>query len=500
MIALTGSLFLFAPLLWRKYFHPATLIALTGFIALSPTLIYWSRFLSHDFLFLLSLLIVLYSVTLARPSHGIVLALVGTTLQFCIKANAYMVLAILLTWIILEIIILGCQGKQNESLLWRGVNVLRNHPRSLLIGLGLSVLIYCYLYTGGFRYSEGILDGLYRKSLVYWANQHAHERLGGPFMYPFFVLSWYEILFICALGLQIIHFFWRSPRFIKISASILMAIAFVCSFFVTAEALTHNPISSFLKMRIPIDVIGLPFMVFMSVAVSFVHLFRQERALAFFAWFFWTSFFSYSFVGEKVPWLASYPLTAGFVYLALYFNFILDRSWNSRWRPILISLAILAFSWNLWISILTNHLRMGAGSEILAQVQTAKEFENSILSIREKMEMSPDWSNPTFYASDDFVWPVAWHFHNHPGYSFYLPASRKLSEFDYVILRTGDPAGRSLLETHVPKNIPFRLWWVPSYDRMTPLNFLRYTLFHEPWNPTGTYESVLYTRKELVSP
>ncbi|MCO6432073.1 MAG: hypothetical protein J5J00_14535, partial [Deltaproteobacteria bacterium] len=59
-IALLGTAFLFVPLIFRRHFSPTALLALTAGLVLSPNLVYWSRFLIHDYLVIASLVITLY--------------------------------------------------------------------------------------------------------------------------------------------------------------------------------------------------------------------------------------------------------------------------------------------------------------------------------------------------------------------------------------------------------------------------------------------------------
>ena len=66
--ALLGSLLLFCPLLLKKKFPPISIILTTAFIALSPTLVYWSRFLIYDSLVFLTLFGMLFSFNLSYTS------------------------------------------------------------------------------------------------------------------------------------------------------------------------------------------------------------------------------------------------------------------------------------------------------------------------------------------------------------------------------------------------------------------------------------------------
>jgi len=48
-VCVMGTLFMFVPFLYRAHLKRSTVLILTAAVALSPTLIYWSRFLREDF-------------------------------------------------------------------------------------------------------------------------------------------------------------------------------------------------------------------------------------------------------------------------------------------------------------------------------------------------------------------------------------------------------------------------------------------------------------------
>lgn len=422
-IALLGTIFLFLPLLFRRYFSPVALLCLIAAISLSPSLIYWSRFLIHDYFVIASMLLMLYGVVLARPEQRPFFVLIGITLQFCIKANVFVTLALLLgyliydlllkyilefnhrrfvrefaaflkryvalffvilclsamlvhylislldandrvwngliqfsnntflfigTWLLVGVIVLWltfCSVQTSENYFRKIFSDMRNFWAQYLFSLAASILVFCYIFSSGFRHAAGILDGLFRKSIPYWLNQHDIERIKGPFLFNFYFLSWYEFAFMVFFGLQLYLFYRNAGKWFKIAGLVMLAVAVTASvgMFLYAAggdrylyleeiggrevAALSRPIDKFItffvhtfKLKDALDVFGLVVLVVHPVILTTGHLIKGQRILAFWGYLFTASFFTYSFLGEKVPWLSVYPLIPGFIYLALFMD------------------------------------------------------------------------------------------------------------------------------------------------------------------------------------
>jgi uncharacterized protein (TIGR03663 family) len=333
-ICILGSLFIFTPFLFRKYLHERALLGLCAALALSPTLTFWTRFLREDMLQIWATFAVLYGVTLARPQLKAFFVLAGFSLQWCIKANFFVHLAILVGFLVFECAWNLIVRKKFEGLLAQTVRYVMAYEGQFIFAGFFASFIFVYFYTSGYRYTAGILDGLYRKSLLYWLNQHNIERIPGPFMFHVYQLSWYELLFVVAVLYQAFLLYKNAAKQIQWAAGAGLLGALVLSHYSStyqAPGVTNFEAAlpwKFLNLKdyfdvfglFAIDVLGITLMVVHSVLVTVHHLSRQERALAFFGYFFTATLFTYSYLGEKVPWLAIYPFLTGVVYLVLFFD------------------------------------------------------------------------------------------------------------------------------------------------------------------------------------
>jgi len=345
-VAVMGTASMFLPLLFRRYFQPLTALLLTGFIAISPTLVYWSRFIREDFFTLLGVFMAIAGVTIASGRWRPYLFFVGVSLQFCSKENSYVHLAITLGYLIFEAGFTAIVFDRVESLLNGFWDFVSKHPIEFLLGLLMGVGVYVRLYSGRGLYPQGILDGLYRKSIKYWWEQSSIERIKGPFMFHYYVLFYYELLFLLLCIFQMFLLYREAKKIIWIPFCITLTLAVIAWWhfgvrhtgpdgaLIGQEQYIKNSslILGFLKTKDGFDVFGAIVLVVNSILVTVHHLLRRERILAVTGYFFTATFFSYSYLGEKVPWLTLYPFIAGIIYLSLYFQDYYKRNPLANWR------------------------------------------------------------------------------------------------------------------------------------------------------------------------
>jgi len=277
---------------------------------------------------------VLYGVVLAKPPLKAFFVLGGFSLQWCIKANFFVHLAILVGFLLFEFFWDFFVRRKFDGMLVQTVRYVVKHEGQLFFGLFSAIFVFVYFYTSGYRYSAGILDGLYRKSLFYWMNQHSIERIPGPFMFHVYQLSWYELLFVLAVIFQGVLLYLSTARRLQYAAAGCFVFALVASHysqsyqgpngsnFESVAPWNHLNLKDYFDIfgLFSIDVLGIVLMVSHSVLVTVHHLVRGEKSLAFFGYFFTATLFTYSYLGEKVPWLAIYPFLAGVLYLVLFFD------------------------------------------------------------------------------------------------------------------------------------------------------------------------------------
>lgn len=500
--AFLGSIFIFIPFLFRKYLKTWTLIALSSFIALSPTLIYWSRFVRHDFIVISCLILILAAGLIYQNKRAWYFVFIGLSIHICAKENIFVHLAIFFGFLLYEPIILKLSKIKQTPLAVKISRNIRKNWIHFLLALAIGIFLFCYFYSAGFRYPAGILDGLYRKSFLYWLNQHGMERIKGPFSFQLLTLAWYEFAFILIFFLQTIHFYFK--RGIKPLLIFFIASGLLFSFAMTyiGQPLYSIALWRILKFKVSFDIFLFFFLIIHALFLTTVHIREKKPGLAFSGYYFIASFFTYSYLGERVPWLSMYVLIPGIVYLCLYFQ---EQASSFIRTPLPIKKFIspkLLFSilfalisiFQFRVAVITNFHKAGEASEYIGQVHTSKELDQIALKVKQDLLYPHDKIAKKVLVTGDATWPLTWYFQDTPGYHFHSDG-KNISSFDYIFENNTNELRRKVKNTHVVKMIKLRGWWLPNFDNFSIKNFLVYLIAHIPWNREG-YMNIGYAVKK----
>lgn len=539
-MALVGSTLIFVPLLFRRFFSPVALLGLTAAVALSPILIYWSRFFREDILLVACMAGMLYGIVQAAPARKAFVFLFALSVHFCIKENAYVLLAILFGYLVYEALICRLVLGDGETLAGKMWRYVKRYRLATFNAFVFAAFFYCYLYSAGFRYAKGILDGLYRESLVYWFHQHSIDRIAGPFLFHFYTLSWYEGAFVICFFLYLWTFYRRAGGLTRALGIGFVAVGLAVSLWLSGRPVHEYKWADLLKLKDSYDVFAFFVFVPQSIIATTVHLLQRDRRLAFFGYLFLAHLCTYSYLGEKVPWLTVYPFVTGLVYLALYFDRYFQTYPVSSWRDFPVSrimtvvgtiLVVLGALFVLeagsaedlyWVwfglafivaavslqrsqiattvnlqaflfaafciytarnAVLTNYVYAGEAREYMSQVHTTPEFHNIANSIKEEIAHQLKGYKPQVLVMGEATWPMTWYMRDIPQYKFQAVPS-EYKNFDYIITNWSENQQPAPPDFYAQR-INLRGWWVPDFRQMTLKNFLGYALNHTPWGPTG---------------
>lgn len=343
-VAILGSLFMSAPFIFRSFFGKTATLVLTAAIALSPTLIYWSRFLRNEAWVLSGMLITLYGFILAPRRLKALVVLFGITVQWCSKENIFVSLAITCGYLLFDLGYVLFMREKSVSLLGKVGRYIVSNVTLCVVSFIACFIIYAWFYGAGFRYPKGIIDGLGGRAIEYWAEHHGMERIKGPFNFHIYVTAWYEFPFFIAFLTHLVLFYKRATAQIQYIAAVVFVVMVGTTLSVSEESLKSFPLWTFFKLKNNLDVVGVFVLLFHAPLVTVQHRLRNERTLAATGYFFTATFFVYSYLGEKVPWLSVYPLAFGLPYLTLFFrDYFQGSSFNYKEYPLTKAL--------LWIGI-----------------------------------------------------------------------------------------------------------------------------------------------------
>jgi uncharacterized protein (TIGR03663 family) len=484
LIALIGSAFLFVPWLFREHFSKNIFLALTSFVAVSPLLVYYSRFLREDFLVLSSLLGMIFAVTNAPTKYKGGLFFIFLSLHYCVKENVFITMAMGLGYLFYDALL--AVTNQKVSNLKQILNYFKENLGFSLLGLAIAIFIFCYYYSAQFRNPELILNGLYKDSLLYWLNQHHIERIKGPFSFQFLIITFYDFYFMIFMAFISLHMIMTSKTIEKSIALLILFIGFILAY--TAKETTfENWLWQFFKLKIKLDIFWLFAILLMSLFTTTIHWLKEEKHLAWFSYLFWGTFFSYSYVGEKVPWLSLYPLLFGMIYISLYFQHNFRSFIVNRFHYFIFTLVLL---FTIRICLITNYDRAGSATELISQVHTSKQFHQIVKTLKDKMN-SPIKKELSTLITGDAVWPSTWYFFNEQDFHFFNQKENS-NQYRYIIQ---NEFVETLDKTHDRHHVKLRGWWVPNYELMNTKNVFQYVLAHQPWNESGYSFVYFYIKK-----
>ncbi len=482
-----GTIIMLIPIIFRRYLSRSILLIATTYFALSPSLIYWSRFIRHDHFIILFTILIFWGICVAKDKYKTYFILIPAILQFTAKENAYVHLAIITGFILFEWFLVKIKVVDAVTTIKKINLYIKSYPWHVLASFAIGALLYCYFYSAGFQYSQGILDGLYRKSLAYWFEQHASERIKGPFLFPSLIIFIYDTLFVFTFIYLTTSFYIKEGRtYLKYQAygTILSAIIYVIAKFYGVKIPIINSIWTLGKLDLPVDIFFFILIPVFTVTTTIFHLREKNRVLATWGFLFGATLFTYSYLGEKVPWLATYPLLSGIIYLMLKLK---ETKYHIQ---ITIALALYLIPQ----AVLTNYTLAGSDKELLSQVHTTKIFETLILDIRKQLNSPLHNDQDKIAIKGAAIWPSTWYLHGNEKFHFNFDKSN-VSDFTYVIFDPEDSEITTKLQlTHTMKRLPLRSWFVPNYSTITPYTLARYIIWRIPWNETGS-QQIMFAKK-----
>jgi hypothetical protein len=398
-------------------------------------------------------------------------------LLFTVKENSYLLLAQVLGLTLF----LNSVRKIKGGPSWNFIKIPRKY---LFFGTALGIHFYIYLYSSEYRHFPGVLDGLYRKSLKYWFEQHTQKRIDGPFSFQFLILYWYELIFLGISLMASLRLSWLHPRMKKIILGLLFS-AGLAWCFAKSENQWHwaYQITGF---KIPLDFfLSLIFMTF-PVFMTYYLYQRKQTLLAITCYFFYSSFFTYSYVGEKVPWLALYPFLSGVAFLSVYFSTV----YIPKKRMWLLTGMLLTYG--TYFSLKSSHKRDKQHLEVLDQVHTSRQF-HTLMKNHQKLAPTPF---NKMLVKGISVWPAAWYLRERGQYAIYHPSLHQITNFSHILVDPTDPLNSEIDQTKYDyQKISLRGWWAPHFEQLNFLRSTEYAFLRKQWNPSGEQKINYYTRK-----
>lgn len=530
--ALCNVALVLLPLLWTRFIGRPAAAALSILLLLSPTLMYFGRFLREDAFNSLWIVGCLSSfcayLVSQRPRYAI-LASAFLALQFCNKENSYLHLFVWLSGYYFSLILMRMTGDAGPVALDVRPAEKSTKSERIIVAVNCVVVfsaIFILFYSSFFRHSKGalhgVLDGLYRESLLYWWDQNQKRRIDGPFDYHIPIFLNYEFALIPA-----IVFAWlRSVRlavttrlsgwvgvilrlltkpgrvyFLFLAALTLLMLPRVglspagCSIseYCATEVLSQSTskllgqVAKVLHIAHTRHLIQLILMIVFGAFV-FLASVQLRRVVDSFLWWWLTGAVGiYSYVGEKVPWLLVYIILPAILVAGIE----MGRQWSGEFGqsghplstgrndqsqqvgvsspvfpPIVSRIFLLTTAFLLvfasFKAIRVSFLRPESPHERLVFTQTTPSIQK--IRIRWVEMMGKSKASPKISISGDATWPMSWYSYDISKLSFSRPKdAEEAAGFDAVFLdRTDLDFAYNNMNSFDIFEVPLRHWWVPQ--------------------------------------
>jgi len=336
------------------------------FVAISPDLVYFSRFLRHDifqlFFTLLILVALLYYLDSGKLRYAL-LAGIGVAGGMALKEDMPLFLLIFLVF--------GLYLLVSKKI------VLPKHwKRDALVGILLAVSILVLLYSSFGMHYEVLETGLI-KAWNHWTAMHGQCRICGPWFFYILLFLLYEVpIFIFAV-VGIVQFAEKGGR---LKYGLTTCIRYFDRFKKQPgpESSTH-------------DLVGVSISQMESRKAGPALKDKRDDFFVFCLFWLVISLAAYAYIGEKVPWLIIHQLLP-LIFVAVY---MMTK------KKMVIALILCLF-----LIVMTWHVAFVPAdvNEPIVQVQNSEDLRTIIKII--------DASDIVMIASKDY-WPLPWYDRGH---------------------------------------------------------------------------------------
>jgi uncharacterized protein (TIGR03663 family) len=244
-----------------------------------------------------------------------------------------------------------------------------------------------------------------------------------------------------------------------------------------------------------------PVMLLALVGIVFAVL-RPTTVRLFFVWMFATTLAFHSWGSERFAWLVIHPLVPAVLLAGLGFQFI----WELRRRVIrTAALAGVALGavYLVGASFSANAVHGADPRSLLVATQSSvqvKEVAQQVLALarRQKAEGKPPLTI-TIDSSQGATFPYAWYFRDQEvGYvdmtaEGYVPDTQVL-----IMTLEAREKLKPSLAAYAGRPFDFRVWWVKDYKKKFSVKaWWDWFTKRRPWNPTGGMPEWLYVRRDV---
>lgn len=491
----------FLALAWplRRYIGRWGALAFFLLVTVSPSWIYFTRFLRHDiysaFCNMAAVVAAFrYGQTLVPRYLYLSAAAIG--LSFVNKEDLYALGPLLLISLFFALVwevVYARDRRQAFAAVKAEVGTFFGRAKlPILTSTIIFAVIWLVFYTSFLSHPENWDPVI--PALSYWLGQHEIQRIGGPWYYYFPHMFLYEQLtFFPALLFLLPPLLNRrsgepaSTTWLAYAMWALFAAFFVSLFAFPARA-------------------QYVLMAALTIA-GFVQMLRwlPDRFTRFAIVWALGSFVFYAWAQEKVPWLLVPILTPMVLLAAMWFRDLIESRGLARPLPALVVGAVFALT--CWNAVLSNYYwdaprpaedPKARTGDLLAYVQSTYDVTDVVMERIESVAAGLGTGTATRLAiSGEATWPMSWYVRHYP-----TNWGAGLRRVDTPILIVDVDAATSLraplAEKYDEKRFAIRGWWEPNWSLMNLGNLFHWVRTRQTWSGVGSSDAVLFSLKEAA--
>lgn len=404
------------PLYRLGYLDSRQTLVAAFFLAISPNLVYFSRFLRND-IFILFLTFVLLLALILYLERGqaryAMIAAAAAGLGLSCKENMP--------------IVLGIFGVYLLYLLWAGkVKLPARWKRDLALGVLVAAGIIVVFYSSFGVHPDRVLTFI-PDAIGHWWEMHEQQRLGGPFYFYVLLLLLYELPIL------------------------VLAIAGTVQFLIAGRKAASAAVHS---MH---EIVAISLQQVRSVLPAPPSFDKKEEFFRFCIVWMALSMAAYAYIGEKVPWLLIHQLLPA-VFVAVY-----AMTEKKTVIAIVSSIFLVLALWHVaYVPADVN--------EPIMQVQNSEDM-------REVMALI-DGSNAVAIASDRY-WPLPWYYRGDRSANLSYFGKKidegSIAAGNYDLVIASDEDSYPALPGYEKRTYNLNYWfsWYDNKDRVLQYYFLR---------------------------
>jgi uncharacterized protein (TIGR03663 family) len=472
----------------------------------SPSFTYFGRFTREDIYFVTFTLLMVFGMfeyLRTRLSKYLYVVGVGMALAFSTKEVIYIVgyiffFALVFRWLWEKGTNLAGENQVTETL-----QGFRADPKALYTALGIFGAIMVVLYTSLFSNPHGIIDA-FTKSWSYWLGQHEVQRGNQPLYFYAALLPFYETLAVIGSLAAFLYFSFLKDKSNR-AWRLLGYLIVVAAWWLFAQ---EGKQAFGLIFALLLITLGTGLLAFFSYGA-------QSLWVVFLLVWTISGFSDISFAGERMPWLIVHPLLPMILLTGTLLNDLWERF--RRYRPWLVGVfAVLAV---MLLHSTTNLCFYEDGAnpaEQLVYVQSSTDVPQVVRQITSMSKRLNGNLEMKITCEDYCSWPFAWYLRDfkNVGYPKYSANQAEGTIEKNPIIISGvemaapghdERVAQLLAADYVAQRYKLRVWWAPDPNVLLDdslggqmQKLWRYFMYREPWSGLGSYDMIIYVRKDVA--